>query len=93
LRRRNGDFGKCLNLMVRRDGLESPQARRPTRLQRVPIAAPAPTHEADWLRESDLNERFVVMSHARGLVTAPVIPRHVARATNSLGRARARRDR
>jgi hypothetical protein len=34
---------------------------------------------ADWLRESNLNERFVVMSHARGLVTAPVIPRKLCR--------------
>jgi hypothetical protein len=36
-----------------------------------------------WLRESDLNRRFVVMSHARGLVTAPVIPRNIAEASNS----------
>jgi hypothetical protein len=30
-----------------------------------------------------LNERFVVMSHARGLVTAPVIPRYCAEPSNS----------
>ena len=37
----------------------------------------------DWLRERDSNARLVVMNHARGLVTAPVIPRNGAEAANS----------
>jgi hypothetical protein len=37
----------------------------------------------DWLRERDSNARLAVMSHARSLVTAPVIPRNGAEAANS----------
>ena len=37
----------------------------------------------DWLRERYSNARLVVMSHARGLVTAPVIPRKGAEAANA----------
>ena len=38
--------------------------------------------KSGW-RERDSNARLVVMSHARGLVTAPVIPRNGAEAANS----------
>jgi hypothetical protein len=41
----------------------------------------------DWLRERDSNARLVVMSHARGLVTAPVIPRNGAEAEKLLSGA------
>ena len=37
----------------------------------------------DWLRERYSNARLVVMSHARRLVTAPVIPRKGAEAANA----------
>jgi hypothetical protein len=39
------------------------------RLQRLGLANAQPAR--DWLRERDLNTRFVGMSHVRGLVTAP----------------------
>lgn len=53
--------------MVGRGRIRTSEGLRRGVYSAVPLAAWIPAR--DWLRELELHQRFMVMSHARGLVT------------------------